>query len=145
MTTNLVASIVISLVTNVTERFPTHQVSYTPDFGGKPHFTLEGYLKEVPDDNPSVKWVRTTVKRVEKWQWEGETLRTKEEIVSDVEVEHRRLETWAPASTNDVPRNGFLFDGKWLGSATNYMSTNGFAYLTNVISYGYLTATNDTK
>jgi hypothetical protein len=132
MTTNLIASIVISLVTNVTERFPTHPEPYTPDFGGKPHYTLEAYIRYVPDENPSVKWVRTTVKRVEKWQWEGETLRTKEEIVSDVEVEHKRLEAWAPVATNDVPRQAYLLGGG-ISYLTNYASTNLFLRMTNEV------------
>lgn len=94
MLTNLIASVVITLTTNVTERFPMHDagvtgintdVLYVQD-GGKiidsitPKFLTNSLPTNppgvvggidcvyrpymVPDADPHQKWVRTTVKRV---------------------------------------------------------------------------------
>lgn len=126
MLTNIVASIVVSLVTNVTERVPMH-----PDNSGQillmsPGLVMtnrtivqdvvqDGYegwsqtpgYRMVPDPDPKQKWVRTVIKRVTtlSFDFEGQHYSVdKEQIVSDKEVEYRleRTDKWTLSATNHI-------------------------------------------
>jgi len=136
--TNLIASIIVSLVTNVTERFPT-----LPAFqNAGDSYTLE--LPYFPHTNPQQKWVKTTIKRVTKatFDWNGKPREVSdEEILNETEVEFRKQDAWAPVATNDVPREPRW--GTLNGYATNSIGTNMLVSLTNnYIYFGSLTTTN---
>lgn len=67
MITNLVASIVVTVVTNVTERLPTHsEPAPCPDAGAFGAGISCGvyHSKTVPDANPKEKWIDYAVKEV---------------------------------------------------------------------------------
>jgi len=110
MITNLLASVVFTLVTNVTERFPTHSVTIgCPDnIPG----CLVNHVKQEPDKDPQKKWVRTVVKKMAYVSFRAEAgtpVRTTGEVytVSDNEVEyelHRVVvkDQWVPV-TNSPP------------------------------------------
>lgn len=141
--TNLLCSIIVALVTNVTERVPTHQEYVQPKFGQP--YTLEfmGYC-DVPDANPDRKWTRTQITRVTtlKFNWLGkERTITEEEPVSDIEVEYRvkRNEIWTVARTNDIQRQT---------TVTNYTilwMSNKWAVMSNgiIISNGIVISSDD--
>lgn len=125
-------SVTVSLVTNVTERWPTHQESGPPPGGWTVHnFTLAvAYMHEVPDANPTNKWVRTTVKRVKtlKFDWQGQerVISWDSETVSDVEVNHalKRTEEWIPFETNKVITVACFTNGYMAMVASNLWTTN---------------------
>lgn len=114
MITNLVASIVVSLVTNVVERVPVHDanISIVPCITTASGFvsltnTLSGGWSQnlysphmVPDVDPRQKWVRTTVVRITNLSfiYDGKLYseRVGEDTMSDNEVEYalERQEKW---------------------------------------------------
>jgi hypothetical protein len=125
-------------VTNTSERFPTHSEPMSPPPGYE--LLALAFMKDVPDANPTNKWVRTTVKTVRKlsFEWQGHREITAEEVLSDVEVEMRkrvrtwttpdegRLEWWECVSTNNIKDELFSF-GEWHGP---------FTYITNTAVLG---------
>jgi hypothetical protein len=153
MITNLIATIVVTLVTNVTERFPQH-LEYEPcpdNISGC--LVLHG-AHYVNDANPSKKWVRTTVTRrkVAQIQFEERLVEPvlSDGVVSDTEVEYaiQRTETWLPKSTNDVAGKT-LDGGRWCNviNATNGMTFPAEWTNRNEILLGltnWLTITNNT-
>lgn len=86
MLTNLLCSIVVTLVTNTTERLPvTYESERCPDgmLG-----CLVDHRKPVPVPNPKEKWIVTTIKRITKITvtLEGNPEEfTKEQVVSVTE------------------------------------------------------------
>ena len=136
MITNLVASIVVSLVTNTSERFPTHLVSDPCPEGREGCLVFHGH--NVPDSDPKQKWVRSTIKRVKAVEFDcagkhfSNTI--EEQIVSDTEVEFaiERKENWLPRATNDVAGASLLYNDKWVGVQvlTNLWNTNNNLVLT---------------
>lgn len=95
MITNLVASVVVALCTNVTERVSTHTVSgpYPPGYEN-----LTVYIcHEEPDKDPKEKWVKTTVKRVTtiRFAFQGHPTEAKyEEVISEKEVHFVKNDEW---------------------------------------------------
>jgi hypothetical protein len=69
MLTNLVATIIVSLVTNTTETLPQEIVPAPPPEGANP-FNAVFYSKLQPVKDPKEKWVTTTIERVTKFQWQ---------------------------------------------------------------------------
>lgn len=135
MITNIIATIVVTLVTNTSERFPTHQ---EPDNEAmaKQGYTLMYFSKTVPDANPTNKWVRTTVKRIstlhgvyadKKLEWP-----ISEEPVSDTEVEYALRQKWDSVSTN-----AYKEPWPFLMNMTNMVVTNA-----TTINIGSLCVTN---
>lgn len=121
MLTNILASIVVSMVTNVTERVPTHWENSNQILLTTPgvmitnvnrfHTYLDpipyGSGAQVPDPDPKQKWVRTVIKRVTTLSFDFERQHysvDKEQIVSDNEVEYRleRTDKWTLSSTNHI-------------------------------------------
>lgn len=131
--TNLLATILVTLVTNVTERFPQHYEPLpAPWRPGGSAYTLESYGHYVDDPSPAKKWVRTTVKRVTKakFEWGGKPREvSEEEVVSDVEVEMRRNELWSAVATNEVPQTLFTWYGGDGGALTNFATTNAIGMI----------------
>lgn len=88
----------VVLVTNVTERWPMHR-EVVPNPPGEELYAI-AYTKEVPDKDPTNKWVKTSV--VRQTFVEFTVLNTpfrgllKQETVSDHEVEYilKREEQW---------------------------------------------------
>lgn len=107
MITNLVASITISLVTNITERFPQHLESTPcPDVvAGSISTCATFHGKWVDDPHPRQKWVKTTVSRVKtvSFDWLGKRREaTESDTLSETEVEQSLESKWQPVSTNQV-------------------------------------------
>lgn len=132
--TNLLAYIVITLVTNTTERFPTHDEPYFESSGSPGIYLTDALYRahQMPDKDPKVKWVRTTVKEITLAKFELDGPQEKvlsERIVSDIEVEQRlvRVESWTPSATNDV-RNTVLFGNQRQRAAVYVYDTNGISY-----------------
>ncbi len=137
MITNLLASIVVTLSTNVTDRFPTHTES-APCPEGRIG-CLVYHCQLVPDENPDHKWVKTTVSRVTTVAFDlnGQHMEAKsEELVSDVEVEYaiERRQDLIPKGTNDVKGKTFIF-GEWRGTFTNLVGTyySAGVFMTNYV------------
>ena len=125
MITNLLASIVITLTTNVSERFPGHQgFGECPDHNpGCLAIHGNGWIN---DPDPKKKWVRTTVTKVKTLQFDFEGQRSVElsrETVSDSEVEFllKRKDDWLAGSEKRLTNSGLVF--------TN--SSRGFVIYTN--------------
>lgn len=119
MITNLIASIVVTLVTNTTERFPQRFVEepnrVTIEFGGlrAEPAVMRGRYED--DKDAKKKWITTTVKRITTihFEWMGKKREVSDEcVISSIEVECvlSRKEDWIPVSTNSAPR--FVFDFK---------------------------------
>ncbi len=104
MITNLVASVVVSLVTNTTERLPMHTVPDPCPDGLIGCLVYHCHLE--PDKDPDRKWVKTEVVRQKSISFAVDGVQYREtltnEVISAVEVEMRleRKEIWNPAKTN---------------------------------------------
>ncbi len=119
--TNLLATIVVMLVTNTSERFPMHSEPTPPPSFGNTTLAVMTY-KMVPDINPDKKWVTTTIKEVTTatFEFNGELKSVStEKLVSatDVEFHIERHEDWHPVATN-------LTHDSWFGqpSFTNFLT-----------------------
>jgi hypothetical protein len=135
MITNLLCSIVVTLVTNTSDRFPTHLVP-APCPDGMLGCLVNHYRDEA-DLNPTTKWTRTTVKRVTtlEFQFQGKPMAaTTEEVLSNVEVTYQleKVEAWKPKETNDLTvataplwiTNGILYGTNW--AVTNWFGPATF-------------------
>lgn len=137
MTTNLLATVLVTLVTNVTERVPmeSHMV---PCPEGRLGCLVIHWSPETPVPNPTNKWVRTTItERRELRMWTGlgvRTVKQDERKVSDVEVTLAVERTWHPVATNDVveppPMKFSVIPGSNVIIITNVFETN-YWFLTN--------------
>lgn len=127
MITNLLASIVVTLITNTTERVPTHEVP-----GPRPpgyETSAVYFCHQEPDANPDRKWIRITVKEVStlKFEYEGKPHEAVigEKVISDNEVELSLKVTneWLANHTNNVLERTFVSsfgsNGLWLQTSTN--------------------------
>lgn len=100
MLTNLIASVVITLTTNVVERFPQHQVADPTTLQESINLVYKCHYEN--DADPHKKWIRTTIKRVTTVTFDmaGKPYSaSREEVVSDSEVEYslERKENWIKA------------------------------------------------
>lgn len=135
MITNLVASIIVTLITNVSERVPTHWESLPKPPGSNP-WTLEAYGHEVADPDPKQKWVKTTIteNRTLSFTFESKAqsilLSSKLKSFSEVEYKLTSLNVpslnavgvigWVPVSTNTIdPTPQFLGFGSGVYLFTN--------------------------
>jgi hypothetical protein len=112
MITNLLCSVIVTLITNTSERFPQHQEPDPAPLGsGVPSVTLEYRYKMVDDKNPTTKWVRTTIIERETVTvikandpaFVGKSFLAWERTVSDLEQQFylKRVDTW---ETNEPPK-----------------------------------------
>ncbi len=110
MITNLLAGIVVTLVTNTSERFPRHLVADAPpiDRDHPEQFSLVYYGHWEMDHDPSEKWVRTTILRrtTLTFEWQGRREVSSDEVLSDTEQHFtiERKENWKPDDVPDYPR-----------------------------------------
>lgn len=119
MITNLVASIVVTLVTNVSERFPTVK-SYEPCFHAF-NCGMQYHIKEIRNPDSTKRWVTTEVKQlaVLAFDWEGERCtHEREKIVSSITVEYTLKAEWEPGRTTT---NTVVY---WTTNSPIYFSTN---------------------
>lgn len=137
MTTNLLATVVITLVTNVTERVPM-EPHMVPCPEGRIGCAVIHWGPDTPVLNPTNKWVRTTIiERREMRMWTGLGVRTvtqSERKLSDVEVTYLAERTWSPVVTNEVadppPMRFSVIPGSNVIIITNVFETN-YWFLTN--------------
>lgn len=125
MITNLVASIVVSIVTNVSERWPTHAEA-VPCPEGRIGCAVLHWGPEIPDKDPTNKWVRTTIKRVTtcKFTWNDKPREVlDEEILSSDEVRYEIKNSWIPIATNQ-PTYHSVLPGPGIIILTNGFQTN---------------------
>lgn len=107
--TNLLAAIVITVVTNTTEELPWHwEVDNTPNvtvpgaYGGITMRTLECHMKRVNDPDAKIKRVTTTVKELAtlRFDWNGPREIVQEKVLWETNAVFA-LETkseWKPSS-----------------------------------------------
>ena len=104
MTTNLLATLLTVFTTNTTEVLPTHTEFVTPN----PPTLAVCQFREVPDPNPSDKWLRTKIEKVRTLSvvWEDDTYTAeKRELISDLEVHLHLTSTttnFTDSAGNDV-------------------------------------------
>ena len=145
MITNLLVTIVFTLITNVTERWPTHQVFDGNGFPDHPEY-LTAVFKTVPDANPTNKWVRTTITQDKVANGSindtNFSVVMEHKVVSDIEVEYavKRTEAWNPVGTNDVSDTYLL--GNEQVKHYHYNATN-MGTFTNGVIMGCLMVTNN--
>lgn len=139
MITNIVASIIICVATNVSERLPTHRELAAPPEGANPVLAVV-YYKDVPDANPTNKWVRTSITETTNLVYAiaGQTFTNQlgVHVVSDTEVEFHRSDRWSATATNDVRGMEFSY-GRWTG----LWRSGGETYSNSVVN-GVIRATN---
>jgi hypothetical protein len=107
MITNILATVIVSLVTNATETLPKHIVADPAPPGQETFAVYRGHA--VDDDNPKEKWVTTNVVEVTKIRFEalGQQYEAKSERVITNWTTHFLLAAPEPAKwnhdTNNVP------------------------------------------
>jgi hypothetical protein len=114
MITNLLASIVVSLVTNTTETFPKHMVPVPPPAGQEMYLVYRA--REEIDENPKEKWVTTNILEVTVIRFNalGKQYEAKSERAITNWTTHLLIAAPEPAKWTNDPTNAPI-PWSWLG------------------------------
>lgn len=114
MNTNLVVTVVVALVTNAVEIFPTRMVPDPPPKEGNQVFAVYvAHPEAIP--NPKVKWINTNVfeDTTFSFEWNGQRVSSvREVLLTNWTTSYDRADSWVKSSTNRPqpgPFDGFDF------------------------------------